>query len=138
MGVKMTGIVRGVGAIAAGLAAAFVLIVGVEFYSAIVHPLPPGFGETMEEMCRHVANYPAWVLATVVPLWALTALAGTWIAGRIGNRACAVIVGLVLIAALAFNLSMLPYPLWFKIAELVTVPVAALLGVGSYLLRAKN
>ena len=46
-----------------GLFLAFVLIVGVEGFSAVVHPLPEGFGGTMEETCRHVEKYPQWVLA---------------------------------------------------------------------------
>jgi hypothetical protein len=34
------------------------------------------------------------------------------------------VVGLLLLAAVILNISMLPYPLWFKIANLVLIPVA--------------
>lgn len=120
----MGAVFRVVGAIFAGVLTALVLLVAVEAYSAVVHPVPADFGETMEEMCQHVANYPAWVLATAVPMWAFTALASTWIAGRLANRGCALFIGLLLFVALLFNLSMLPYPLWFKIACVIAIPCA--------------
>jgi hypothetical protein len=111
-----------------GLFLAFILIVGVEGFSAVVHPLPKDFGGTMEEMCRHVERYPQWVLAAVVPMWAVAALVSTGIAQRIGNLYAAGIVGLLLLSALVFNLSMLPYPIWFKVVTLLVVPAAMIAG----------
>jgi hypothetical protein len=116
-------------AIVAGLLVALLLVVAVEGFSAVVHPLPEKFGGTPEEMCRHVERYPPWVLAVVVPAWAGTAFAGVWIAQRIGNLVSSTFVGLLLIAAVAFNESMLPYPTWFKIGNLLAVPAAAILGI---------
>ena len=111
-----------------GLFVAFILVVGVEGFSAVVHPLPKDFGGTMEEMCRHVERYPQWVLAAVVPMWAVAALVGTWIAQRIGNVYAAGIVGLLLLSALVFNVSKLPYPIWFKVVNLLVIPAAILAG----------
>jgi hypothetical protein len=111
-----------------GLFLAFVLIVGVESFSAVVHPLPKDFGGTMDEMCRHVERYPQWVLAAVVPMWAVAALVGTWMAKRIGNLYAAGIVGLLLLSALVFNISKLPYPIWFKVVNLLVVPAAIVAG----------
>ncbi len=124
----MAMVLRCVAALIAGMIVALVLVVAVELFSAVVHPVPPGFQGTKEEMCLHVARYPAWVLALVVPAWGATAFASTWISGRIGNLACALCIGLLLIAAVAFNVSMLPYPAWFKIVILLAVPAAVLLG----------
>lgn len=121
-------ILRTIGAVVAGLVVALVLVVGVELFSAVVHPLPESFDGSQEQMCAHVARYPAWVLAVVVPIWGAAALASTWIAGRLGNRASAIVVGALLVAAVGFNVSMLPYPIWFKAACLVVIPVAALAG----------
>ncbi len=121
----MTAVFRAVGSIVAGMLVAFILVVAVEIFSAVVHPVPPDFGGTPEEMCLHVERYPNWVLAVVVPMWAGTALAGTWIAGKLGNRGGALCVGLLILAALGFNLSMLPYPIWFKIACLIAIPAAS-------------
>ena len=119
---------RGIAAIIAGMIVAFSFVVAVELFSAVVHPVPPDFGGTMEEMCLHVARYPQWVLALVVPAWAGTVFASTWISGRMGNRLCGLFIGLLLLAALIFNLSMLPYPIWFKILNLLAIPAAILLG----------
>jgi hypothetical protein len=119
---------RGIAAIIAGMIVAFILVVAVEFFSAVVHPVPPDFGGTMEEMCQHVARYPQWVLAVVVAAWAGTAFASTWISGRLGNRICALLIGLLLLAAVIFNVSMLPYPIWFKILSVLAIASASLLG----------
>jgi hypothetical protein len=108
---------------------AFILVVAVELFGALVHPVPPDFSGTMEEMCQHVERYPNWVLALVVPAWAGTALAGTWIAGRLGSRGCAVVVGLLLLTALVLNISMLPYPIWFKVASVTASASAGVAGV---------
>lgn len=120
----MASFARVVGGGVAGILLAFVLVVAVEGFSAVVHPFPPDFGGTTEEVCRHVERYPAWVLAAVVPLWAGTALASTWLAARWGGRGCGLFVGLLIFLALASNLAMLPYPIWFKLASLIAVPLA--------------
>lgn len=119
-------LLRSVGAVAAGVVVVFILVVAVEFFSAIVHPFPEDFDESHEEICEHVKRYPAWVLAVIVFLWGGTALAGTWTAGKLGNRGSTIALGLLLLAGVLFNISMLPYPLWFKI----TGPLAVAIGIG--------
>lgn len=117
-----------VAAILAGLLVLFALVVAVELFSAVVHPLPEGSGMTKEEICRHVERYPPWVLAVVVPAWGAAAFAATWTARRIGNLFSAAIVGLLLLAGLVCNLAMLPYPMWFKWTNLLAIPFAVLAG----------
>lgn len=126
----MSAVLRTVVAMVVGLAIALALVIAVEFFSAVVHPFPAGFRGTQEEMCRHVENYPAWVLAVVVPAWAATALVSTWAARSIGNRHAAATVGLLLLAAVAVNISMLPYPARFKVASALFVFSAVAFGVG--------
>jgi len=125
----MMTVFRALGALVAATLVAFVLVVAVEAFSAVVHPLPPDFGGTMEEMCAHVERYPAWVLAVIVPLWAGIAFVSTWIAGRLGNILCALVIGALLQMMLVLNVWMLPYPIWFKIADLVGVPGAVALAI---------
>ena len=120
----MTTVFRLVGSIVAGMLVAFILAIVVELFSSVVHPVPLDFGGTTEEMCLHVERYPQWVLAVVVPLWAATEFTSTWITGKLGNRGGALCVGLLLFAGLGFNLAMLPYPIWFKIACLIAIPAA--------------
>ncbi len=132
----MATLLRSIGAIIAGMAVAFILVIAVEAFSAVVHPLPADFDGSMEQMCEHVARYPDWVLAVVVPMWGFTALAGTYIAGRLGNRGAALVVGALLLAGVAFNISMLPYTIWFKVVILLTIPLAVAAGV--YLSRGRR
>jgi len=119
---------RSLAAIIAAALVAFLLLNAVELFSEVVYPAPSG--ATMEEMCQHVAGYPHWILALVVPAWGVTAFVSTWIAQRIGNRGCAILIGLLLLAAVVFNISMLPYPIWFKIVNLLVIPAAVVLGCG--------
>lgn len=112
-------------AVVAGLVVAFLLVIGVEMFSAVVHPFPADFDGSTEQMCAHVARYPAWVLAVVIPAWGATAFLGTWVAGKLGNVIAATIIALLLFAAVAFNVAMLPYPLWFKVGCLLVIPAAA-------------
>ncbi|MEI8382103.1 MAG: hypothetical protein WCJ09_18375 [Planctomycetota bacterium] len=45
-----------------GMGLSFVLVIAVEAFSSVVHPIPADFQGTMDEMCQHVARYPHWVL----------------------------------------------------------------------------
>jgi hypothetical protein len=115
-------------AVVAGVALAFVLVIAVELFSAAVHPVPAGFTGTTDEMCQHVARYPHWVLGVVVLAWSATAFVSTWVARRIGNRLAGIAVILILTCAIVFNVSMLPYAMWFKVVMLSCFPVACYLG----------
>jgi hypothetical protein len=122
----MKSAVRTLLAVVAGMALAFVLVVAVELFSAVVHPLPADLDGNIPE---HVRRYPDWVLAVAALMWAATAAAATWVASRIGGRLAGALVTLLLASALAFNLSMLPYVMWFKIAMPAAFCVACLLGI---------
>jgi hypothetical protein len=124
----MKAVLRNLAGILAGMGVAFALVIAVELFSAVAHPFPADFGGTMEETCRHVQRYPHWILAVVVPAWAVTAIAGTWIAGKIGHPAAALVVGFLLLSALVCNVVNLPYPPWFKIANLLVFPAGLFLG----------
>ena len=112
----------------AGLALAFVLVIVLELFSALVHPLPPGSTGTMDEMCQHVARYPHWVLAVVVLAWSATGFVSVWAAARIGNRGAGIVVALILTLAIVWNVVMLPYAMWFKVVMLSCFPVACYWG----------
>ena len=122
----MKSVMRTLVAVVAGMALAFVLVVAVELFSAVVHPLPADFDGNIPE---HVRRYPNWILGVVVPMWAATAGAATWVTARLGGRLAGALVTLLLASALAFNLSMLPYVRWFKIAMPAAFFVACLLGI---------
>ena len=122
----MTSALRLVMAVVAGMALAFALVVAVEFFSSVVHPFPADFDGNIP---AHVRRYPEWVLAVVVLVWGMAAGAATWVASRIGGRLAGALVTLLLASALAFNMSMLPYVMWFKAAMPAAFFVACLLGI---------
>lgn len=105
-----------------------VLLIAVELFSAVVHPVPPGFENTMEAMCQHVARYPHWVLAVAAGMWSAIGFVGSWLAGRVGGRGSGLVMAVLLIAALVWNVLMLPYYLWFKVVALTVIPAATLAG----------
>jgi len=115
--------------VVAGIGLAFILVIAVEAFSAVVHPIPADFRGTMDEMCQHVARYPNWVLGVVVILWSATALCGVWIAIRVGNLIAGITVTALLGIAIVFNVTLLPYPLWFKIVMLSCFPLGCLIGI---------
>ena len=125
----MLAVLRVSGAILVGAVVALALLIAVELLSAVVHPPSPDFQGTQEEIHDLVARYPDWVLAVCVPLWGLTAFVSTWVAGRLGGQVAAAVVALLLAAALLCNLSMLPYPLWFKIVQGAVILIAVACGV---------
>ena len=124
--------IRSVASVILSLLLAFVLVIAVEGFSAVVHPFPPGFNGTPDEMYEHVARYPDWVLAVVVVAWGVTVFASTWLAIRVGaarHPAHGIVVGLLLLLAVVFNMYMLPYPLWFEVLNLVVFPLGIYCGV---------
>ncbi|MFO7692256.1 MAG: hypothetical protein R6V57_04125 [Vicinamibacterales bacterium] len=126
----MKSAIRTLLAVVAGMALAFALVVAVEVFSAVVHPFPPGLDPNAPgSIPEHVRRYPGWVLAVAGLMWGATAAAATWVASRIGGRLAGALVTLLLASALAFNMSMLPYVLWFKIAMPAAFFVACLLGI---------
>ena len=122
----MKSAVRTLLAVVAGMALAFALVVAVELFSAVVHPMPADFDGNIPE---HVRRYPHWVMGVVVLMWGATAAAATWVASRLGGRLAGIIVALLLAWALIFNLAMLPYVAWFKIAMPAAFAAACLLGI---------
>lgn len=113
-------------AVVLGMALALALVIGVELFSAAVYPIPADLEGNMPE---HVRRYPHWVLGVAALAWVATAAAATWVASRVGNRLAGIIVALLLAWALIFNLTALPYAMWFEIAMFGAFPIACLLGI---------
>ena len=126
-------LIRSVGSIIASVVIALLLILAIEGVSAIFHPFSAGADASDLEVCKaHVAKYPQWVLALVVVGWGGTVFVSAWLATRLGTHrhpAHGIVVGALLIVAVAFNMFMLPYPLWFKVANLLIFPLCVFLGI---------
>jgi hypothetical protein len=121
-------LLRSVASIAVSLVVAMALIIAVEVVSAVLHPFPPGVDPADYEVCKaHVAKYPHWILAMAVVAWGGTTFVSVWLATRMGagrHPAHGIGVGSLLFLAAAFNMFMLPYPVWFKIVSLLVLPLA--------------
>ena len=117
---KKTNILFIVGAFV-GVSVTFLLLVAVELFSSVVHPVPSDFGNTTEEICEHVARYPQWVLAVVIPAWGTITALSMGTSKRVGGHWAALLVGFLLVAAALLNVSMLPYPAWFKVASVAVI-----------------
>lgn len=124
----MNSVLRAVAGVMVGFVLALALVIAVEGYSEQVYPMPPEAHESMAAMCAHVAAYPHWILGTVVLFWGFAGWVSTWVARRIGGRWAGRALGLILLAALGLNLSMLPYTPWFKLAMPGALLAACLLG----------
>jgi hypothetical protein len=124
----MKSVLRTILGIVAGMALALVLVIAVELFSGVVHPVPEGFTGTMEEICEHVARYPDWILGVAVAAWSATAFASTWVGARVGNRWAGMTVILILALAIGYNIAKLPYAMWFKVVMPICFAAACLLG----------
>jgi len=126
-------IIRSFGAIIVSVLAALALVAVIEMLTLNFHPFPAGVDTSEQTVINdHVAKFPHWVLAIAAIGWLLTAFVSSWIATRLGanrhpNHGYG--VGAFLFLAAAFNLLSLPYPLWFKIVNLLGIPIAIYLGV---------
>ena len=123
---------RPMAAVGAGLLAALIFAIGVEGMSSVLHPFPPGVDPSDLEACRaHVASYPAGVLLLASLGWGIGTFVSSWLATRIGYRRHpwqGFVVGTILLALALVNMSMLPYPWWFWILNLVVFPAGCYAG----------
>jgi len=124
---------RSAGALVASLVVAMALIIAVEAISEVLHPFPPGVDPTDFDACKaHVARYPYWLLVAAGALWVGTVFVSVWLATRLGasrHPAHGIAVGSLLVVAAAFNMYMLPYPVWFEVLTLLAFVLAIFRGV---------
>jgi hypothetical protein len=111
--------IRRIGAVIAGLAAAFLVVMVAE---ALTHRMyPPPVGTNMEDMAQvktYVASLPLTALALVLLGWTIGTLAGTSISTRIARtRVTGYLVGAILLVAGIVNAVTIPQPQWFSAAS---------------------
>ena len=114
----------------AGLLAALLLMLGIEFGATTLFPPPPGLDLHDEaDLAQFVAMAPSGMKAMVVLGWALAGLAGGWVAAKIARppRAAALAIGLLVAAGCLLNVATIPHPLWMNaLGVLLPVPLALL------------
>ena len=119
-------------AVFAGLGVALGITFAVEaLTSHLLFPLPSGTDPyDAESMKAAMAPLPRAALLVVLLGWALSAVAGGWVAARVGGRPRqpARLVGVILLAVAIFRLSSFPHPTWFRVVGVLLFLPAAELG----------
>lgn len=131
--------------IAAGIAGVLVagLIVSlVEMLGHTVYPVPPELDMSdLDTLREYIAGLPAGAFVFVAAGWFLGTLGGVLTACRIGTAKpmifTMVVTGFMLLAT-AYNLVVIPHPLWFSITGVAGILVAAWLGLTLSTKRGKN
>ncbi len=123
---------RAIFSVVAGLIVAVVCIIGIESIVHIFHPAPPGFDARNQEAVRQlVAGLPLYAFILVLFGWLLGAGFGAFMAVRINRRIAkwpGLLVGALILMASLYNLFTLPHPIWYFVAAVVGVPLAAWIG----------
>jgi hypothetical protein len=123
---------RSILAIFLGWAASLVVIVLVEAASHQLFPMPSGTDIwNPADLARGGPDVPTAALALVLIAWALGALAGGFLAGRLvqnGQVRHALLVAAVVLGSAVWTMLTVPHPAWMWVAALVLVPAGGWLG----------
>jgi hypothetical protein len=121
---------RVLGGIIAGVLLAVAIIIVVELVSHAIYPPPRGTNiDDPAAVARAAAQAPMGAKLLVILGWTLGTFCGCWLAGTIGKRAApAVTPGVLVCAAAIANMFQIPHPVWFWVASLALVAIAAIAG----------
>ena len=124
---------RKIGAGVLGVIVAVALGWVVETVGHTIYPPPADldFGNT-DVMRAYIDTLPLGALLTVALAWFLGSLGGTFVACRIGSARPLIyllVVGGMMFAGAAFNLTIIPHPIWFSVLGIVGIFVGAWLGM---------
>lgn len=109
-----------------GIAVAIGVVFLVELVGHAAMPAPTGYDPMTEEgAARYLAEAPAVAKLALVFGWFAGALAGGWVAVRVGGRGWLawIVAGLIAAAGIA-NIMMIEHPLWMQVAA-VAAPLLA-------------
>jgi hypothetical protein len=114
--------------ILAGLVVAWLAMTICEFASLFLHRPPAGFDlRDPQALAAHIAAAPLSAMLVVVIGWVLAAFVGGWVAARIARHrlVAALVIGLLVLAGVIANNTMIPHPLWMTIAGIaLPLPLA--------------
>ena len=124
---------RKIGAGILGIAVAVALVWVVETIGHSIYP-PPADLDTgdMDVMRAYVDTLPLGALLSVAAAWFIGSFGGTFVACKVGTARPLVyvlVVGGMMFAGAAFNLTIIPHPMWFSILGVVGIFVGAWLGM---------
>ena len=116
-----------------GVFTAIALVWVVEKIGHTIWPPPPDldYGD-VDVMRAYIDTLPLGALLTVAVAWFIGSLGGTFTACRIGSArplVYALVVGGLMFAGAAFNVTIIPHPMWFSILGIAGIFVGTWLGV---------
>ena len=114
--------------ILAGLVVAWLAMTICEFASLFLHRPPAGLDlRDPQALAAHIAAAPLSAMLVVVIGWVLAAFVGGWVAARIARHrlVAALVIGVLVLAGVIANNTMIPHPLWMTIAGIaLPLPLA--------------
>lgn len=125
-------LLRNILAALAGALVGGLVIMAVQLINAKLYPLPAGVDPSNREaFAAYVAALPVGAFLIILLSYLVGVTAGAWLAARLSANCHwrqGIIVGVLFFFASIMNLMSLPHPVWFWVANLVIVPVAAWTG----------
>ncbi len=125
---------RTIGAALAGFVSLFLVVVGIQFLSSMLYPLPEGLDAfdpaQQDALAAHMATQPlmAWLFAFSSEL--VGAFAGGMVAARIApskaRQLITALAGLALMGSIA-NWVSFAHPTWFMVGQVLGYPMVAFL-----------
>jgi hypothetical protein len=120
----------------AGFVGVFVAVGLVWFVEMIGHSIYPppddlDYGD-VDVMRAYIDTLPLGALLSVAAAWFIGAFGGTFVACRLGSArplAYALAVGGLMFIGAAFNLTIIPHPMWFSVLGIVGIFVGTGLGM---------
>ena len=124
---------RKIGAGVLGVIVAVALVWITETIGHTIYPPPADldFGNT-DVMRAYIDTLPLGALLTVALAWFAGSLGGTLVACKVGSARpllYVLVVGGMMFAGAAFNLTIIPHPIWFSVLGIVGIFVGAWLGM---------
>lgn len=118
--------------ILAGMVTAWLLIMVCQFASGLLYPPPPGMDlRQPEQLAAFIAQAPLAAMVLVVASWVLGAFIGGWVAAKVAREHplfAAVMIGVLVLAGVVANNTMIPHPLWMTVLGVLLPLPAAWLG----------
>jgi hypothetical protein len=120
---------RKVLAILIGAGAAFAMVAIVESMGQSVYPPPPNLDfNNAEQVGEYIQNAPIGAFGFILGAWVVAVVIGGFIAAFIARKVVfAVVIGVLVLAASAVNLFMIPHPTWFSITGIIVIIAAIIL-----------
>ncbi len=125
----------------AGVVVGSLVVAAVEWLGHAAYPAPTLNLDDVAAMRAEIARLPIGALFFVLAGWWLGALAGTATAVRLAGRRPwlhAGIVGVVMVAAVAANLAVIPHPAWFAVLGVAGVVAACWVAGASFSRRHRS